>query len=726
MLQRLISRAGPVFSITGMLVLGASLASCGGGDSADAPEDMVLLEFLLVDRGLVPVSPTGTQDFARNGQILLVFSEDVSPLSVTSQTVQIRFGPQFQSVPTGSFSISGNTVRFDPTVDVQGQPNPFGFQPVTRYTVDIPAVGDQEQVVSNIDNDPNQTGFFTDFLTSDGFLRELVPPQVLGISFQPAPDLITGNIPGNGTMLIEFSEPMWPGSFVQGPPSGPDEDTTIDIRYTGDQINVDNGVGSAPVPGSFTANAGANVFFFRPTFSWGDFNANFTVEVFQGLRDLAGNLLVNPQSFGPYTCDGLGIATGKVIEETFTTTADRDFLVSDADWGQAEEGTLRSQDITSRNTYLFGYTFTPDGNGLSGLGQYAAIVDPLIGADINELVSNINPPSNQGRRVMWALSDTEMGPDGSVTKASWGPDSNATFAAVYPNVILRMGFQKNDSLALVTTFDGNYDGAPARIFEGEYSVSQAANVGNTPGHPVTGHVAGYQENPGCVAGGGTWNAPLFSATGFVEWPEFSSFFEWDDGNTSIENDSVFLFDASVEEGDTFQQIRGWFAVNWPCAGVLLGGFPNRRLRSTYEDNEANPTTNFTGGILNPEPSIQDVCFEITKRVSIGQSLFYFEAGNPVQAAGGNTFGALTDYLPPQLTPSVQEGGSAVKVLYQGADLVEADRRTINQAGAFTPWTEDINDCDGFAKIRFQIQCIANLDSAALASVQSITIPMVSN
>ena len=53
--------------------------------------------------------------------------------------------------------------------------------------------------------------------------------------------------------------------------------------------------------------------------------------------------------------------------------------------------------------------------------------------------------------------------------------------------------------------------------------------------------------------------------------------------------------------------------------MLLPGFPNRRLRATYEEDEANPTTNFFGGILNPEPTIMDMCFTITKRVSIAQS-----------------------------------------------------------------------------------------------------------
>jgi hypothetical protein len=242
-------------------------------------------------------------------------------------------------------------------------------------------------------------------------------------------------------------------------------------------------------------------------------------------------------------------------------------------------------------------------------------------------------------------------------------------------------------------------------------------------------VAGYGTNPGCNPNNGVgvqypWNAPLYSATGFYAWPALTSFFEWDEGNGAIDGDSVFLFDASVDEGDNFQQIRAWFGSTFPCSGVLLPGIPNRRLYATYEEESANPVTNLGAGILNPEPTVMDMCFTITKRVSTAQTLFYYEAGNPIQAAHGNTYGDTSDYFPAELTPQTQPNGASVIIEYQGADLVEDDRRTINAAGLFTDWTRNIDDCDGMQKIRFRILLISNLVSGQIASVDQVRIPII--
>lgn len=744
MLRRLIKRPGSLAMAVCVIVTSSFMTSCGGG-SGVAAKDMVLLEFLLVDRAQVPVAPTGTNNLPRNAQILMVFSELVNPFSVDNQTIQVRFGSSFQSVPTGSFSVTGNTVRFDPTVTAQGQPNPFGFDPVTQYIVDIPNFEEQQDVLQNLDFDPNLSPFFTTFTTSDGFLRELIPPEIVGVGFIPSPDILTGNIPSNGLFYFDFNEAMDPGTFILGPDANtvianagvlPDE-TTVDVRYTTDAINVGGnlvtgGVGE-PVAGTFSHDAAARRFFFKPTFSFGDNKYVFTGQVFQGLKDLSGNLLVNPGSFGPFTADGSGISTGKVIEENFINTGAQDALNTDADWNGSEEGALKGQPITSREVYIFGYPFADDFgvNADSGIGQYAALVDPLTGADLNTLVAGINPSTALGRRALWSYTDVEMGQNGSVTACKWGPDSNATFAAFHDNVILRMGFQKNDSISLGTSFTGNYEGQAAVVYNGSYSINQNANVGNTVGHPVAGHVAGYVTNQGCNPQNGfmvvySWNQPLYDFTGFYEWPELTSFFEWNQGSPGIEGDSVFLFEASVQEGDSFQQIRAWFASTFPCSGILLGGFPNRRLYATYEEANGNPETNFGAGILNPEPTIMDMCFTLTKRVSVAQSYFFTDPLNPQQTPGGNTFGSSTNYLPAEVTPTLQAGGATVVVEFQGAALVEADRRTVNQAGAFTDWTQDVDDCDGLANIRFRVSLISNLISGEVAKITQLRIPMISN
>jgi len=727
MLRNFFSRTGPAMALVTLLALSCFATSCGGGGVAAKP--MILLQLQFLDRSLTPTAPTGTTSLPRNSIIGLVFSELVDPSSVHNQTLQIRFGPTFQSVPDGSFQVNGNQVLFDPTVTSQGQPNPPGFQPVTQYILDIPGVGEQSSVVENLDNDPNLSTFFTQFTTSDGWLRELTPPQIQQIIWAPGVDPLTGNVPGNGLMGLVFDEAMDPSSFVQGRATA---GGNVDVRYVDDSgtagVNSQNGVADNEIDGSFTPSPDWKTFWFKPLFSFGQQKLIFTVSVFQGLTDLSGNLLVNPASFGPFTNDGKGIATGKTIKETFIDTTNQDGPASDADWGTTEEGFLLGLPVTSRKVYVYSYTEADNGTD-SGRGQYAPLSAPLIGKDINQFVANVTPPSADGRRVMWSFGASTMGAKGSITAVAWGPDSNATFAAFYSNVKLRVGFQKSDNRTLSPSFSGNYDGQPAVVYDGDYQVQQAANVGDTPGQPAIPHMGGYQMNFGCNTNG-DWNLPLFSATGWYDWPALTTFFEWDPQGSPVTSKKVMLFDASVVEGDSFQQVRGWFGVTFPCSGVLIGGLPLTRMYATYEEDVPNPASNFVAGIQNPEQSVSDTCFTLTRRVSVGQSKFFAEG-----AGDDTTFGDLTDYLPALIEPSVQSGGAAVEVEYQGADAFDTDpqgNQLVNQAADFTAddttgaptWVTDINKADGMKNIRFRIRLISNLISLATARVGKIVIPMV--
>ena len=189
-------------------------------------------------------------------------------------------------------------------------------------------------------------------------------------------------------------------------------------------------------------------------------------------------------------------------------------------------------------------------------------------------------------------------------------------------------------------------------------------------------------------------------------------------------DSVFLFDASVAEGDTWQQVRTWFGSTFPCSGILLPGFPNRRMYSTYEADTPDPESNFAAGIVNPEPSVSDAAFTLTKRVSLAQSKFYTDGFQPSNSVA-TTLGDDSDYLPIELSPVVQEGGAQVRVEVQGARACEADRITPNPApGAPTEWTEDINACDGFECIRWRIWLISNLISNQRAQLLQVVIPII--
>ena len=118
MLPRIFARTGTIATLVAILALSVFATSCGGG-SGYAAKDMILVELQFLDRSLSPTAPTGTTSLPRNAIIGLVFSEVVNPGSVNNQTVQLRFGASFQSVPDGSFQISGNRVLFDPTTTAQ-------------------------------------------------------------------------------------------------------------------------------------------------------------------------------------------------------------------------------------------------------------------------------------------------------------------------------------------------------------------------------------------------------------------------------------------------------------------------------------------------------------------------------------------------------------------------------------------------------------------------------
>jgi hypothetical protein len=778
---------GAAVAALGLAVATTSCAGGGGGGGNGAAKPMVLTEFLFVDRALHPSFPTGVQALPRNAQIVFQFSELVDPSSINDQTIQLRFGAQFQSIPKGSLQVDGDRVIFDPTLTAQGTPNPFGLDPVTQYVVELPAAGDQNAVVENLDNDPLLTSFLTTFTTSDGYLRELVPPEVLSLTWVPAQNPFTKQIPGGGFFVLDFSEAMDPASFIQatGPTVQPNE--TIDVRYSdlSPDPNINNptaaptgGVENTAIPGTFIHDPAAKKWSFIPTFSFGDKKYVLTISLRQGLTDLSGNLLVNPRSFGPYTVDGTGSSPGRLLAETFDDQTNNDITAnpgSAADWGSSTPGTLQGAAISTREVFTPGYAFAELHQG----GQYNAVAEPLTGANLGPLLQSLGlpaptPATSLGRRVMSGYRDVEMGQNGTVTTASWGPDSNATFAAQYPDVTLRIGFQKTASISLATTFSGNYLGNPLIFYKGTYSVNQAANVGNRqpivrPTTPYTniGTCLGTNcsappqsvvalcancNNPnyGCYSGavpqpvllsGTNQQAPptlvnmmdcLYIYTGYVDWPAPTSYFDWDEGDPTIDDDVVMVWDASAMEGDIFQAFRLFYAVTAPNNGIPISGFPLRRMYATYEEDDPNPPSNFVAGIQNPEWSVVDNAFTLTKRVSIAQVRFFTPvAGDPSlnpagQVSGINTFGTLSDYHDALITPTVQEGGAGVLIEYQGATALDPTgaRNKINVAFAFTPFTTSVDDCDTFPYIRWRLTLTANLTSQKVAKVLEVSIPVV--
>ena len=281
-------------------------------------------------------------------------------------------------------------MRFDPTLRTDGGANPFGLNAFTPYRLEVRSISETPDVVHSIDDDPVTRGTRVDFTTGNTYLFETQPPSVLGVRFLPGPDELTGNIPANALMAVDFDEAMDPTTFVLSRDVLTSR-ATFDVRYNGTSgVNLTNGVDGRVIPGRITWTADARTFFFEPFFSFGNKKFEFDVSLLAGLQDLAGNQLLNPRAFGSFRCDGNGGSIGTVLDEDFFTPDDRDGQVSDADWGSTEPGVCRGQPITTREAYISSYTFADQPND-SGRGQYVPDANPLIGASINQAVQNLNP-----------------------------------------------------------------------------------------------------------------------------------------------------------------------------------------------------------------------------------------------------------------------------------------------------------------------------------------------
>ncbi len=424
-----------------------------------------------------------------------------------------------------------------------------------------------------------------------------------------------------------------------------------------------------------------------------------------------GSTANNENGDGDNNNDGGPVATAN-FTETFQDDLAQDNEATEADWGATEAGILQSLPTTSRRVYCMGYQETWDGV-TNGLGQYARSPDPLNGEDYDDIIDpDVSPATSFGRRVQVLVPDTKIGAAGTITGLAWGPHMNATFAATYDNVKLRLGYlEPSFGHSLRSHAGNNFESAPTLVYDGAYTVLQNANVGNTPDQPATSHVGGYAQNPGCTTTPGGWNKSLFDYTGFYDWPALTTTFDWSPGDFTVDNDRILIIDMSAVEGSTFQFMRNWFAVTFPCSGILIAGYPLKRLDTTYEADSANPANNFPAGVLNPTPTVMDTCITITRQVSIAQSIWR-----------KGEYGDDTDYMDPVILPATQQGNARIIVEFQGADLVSPQGNLV-MSQPFTEWISDIDECDGMKNIRFRIQLIPDPASGDAARVDSIRIPM---
>jgi hypothetical protein len=139
-----------------------------------------------------------------------------------------------------------------------------------------------------------------------------------------------------------------------------------------------------------------------------------------------------------------------------------------------------------------------------------------------------------------------------------------------------------------------------------------------------------------------------------------------------------------------------------------------------------------GGHAEPDRTVQDTAFTVSKVATRVQSRFY--TPDPVGKDGlaypppystQRTFGTKSDYGPVQFVMSSLPTGTEVVVEYQGATVLDpvSDRTRPDLTQPTTPWTTDPDDCDGYPYIRWRISLRANPVTGERPTVGTAALPI---
>jgi hypothetical protein len=698
------------------------LGSCGGGGGGGGPSPSVVsVRFL--GAGGVEVPNVAPDAVPRNAWVEIRFSSPVDPRTIVDPNIQVRRGPHFQEVSLGTFSVDGERVLFDPT-HVPGAPErPFGFPGGTEFQVLVPANVATGEMVRGKGGTPVHATFAALFTTTESWMHEEVPPHLTGSRFVDGthPD---GRIGARATLVLEFDEAIDPESLLATtfPVAGPRDG--VEARYdAGDPVSIGAGLAGQPILVTLTPSGDAREIRVDPVYTWGDLPYRFHVNALPGLRDLAGNALAEGVTLGPWTCGGGGDAPASwFLAVGFDEVVDADPLPTTARWAQpSARGVATPLPITSRRQHVRGADVAQD-PAFAPVGAYFVLATPLIGAALNQFVVGVTPPTSLGRRELLAFEAGELGAAGEITAAAWGPDRNATFAASYPQLVLRLGYQRDRSFTLDPNVLANYRDPPAVEYRGPYAVAQRANVGNEV--PSTANPTGTPAYD-----------PLFLFSGFVDYPAFAVPFPWVPGDVEAGAGEVLLLDVSCAEGDTWQDRRTFHYVFRRTGLGLLSGVPLRTLLTTFEGAEANPpavaAAPGVGAAPNPMPMVFDTAFTIVSRRGVAQSRFYTPAaGDPtdptptVPRSRATTLGTASIYDAAIVTPSVFPAGTEVVVEYQGASgLLAGSRTEPDPALPMTPWTRSSHDCDGLPYLRWRLSLTGDLATQRLPRVEAVVVPI---
>jgi hypothetical protein len=710
----------------GLLALLVS-ASCGGKSETSASKDPQEIALIRMEPG------DGESSVPRNRVVRMIFNVPVLPQSVHDQSIIIRSGGTFQTRPVGTFLINGNVVEFDPTVTSTGGANAGGFPAGAQVLVEVRLKMEGDGLpanvfVQNAEGNPIVVASgdsLLAFTTGAGWEDPVPgPPGVLGLDFTPSANAV-GQVPSNAAVTVIFSEPVDPSTIVLGK----------NIYLTNNSET--SPIFQQDIPSITFFDGSLTRYTFQPVFGFGKGPFNILVNFIDPdapdtfnpnslPADLGGNRVQNFTFFQTFDTqfDPSTVNTG-LIRETFTTFDNRDAGATDALWGDDTEFPfeLVGQPITTRvqvvgiaeimilsngltvidntqttpiaspryvstaqeiwrpiqlpavvtnpNPPPATLTINPDAS--KGEEDYCPTQNPLVGPD--SIINIGNPPSSAGRRQLNLYRQAELGARGTIIRIAWGPDSDATFAATYPDLIMRLGHKKGATSLTEGSLNSQFDvdGFVTVVNLVDYIVPQRANTG---GGLINDH--------------------------FLDWPQLESFFEFDGINDMI-------VDIEAKEGNTFQTFRTFLALTQTFGtcncSTFFGCQPDnsigqRQADSTYGSDFLNPAP-IPLTVANPAPFVHVMEFELAKLRSDAQSTWY------------DTKTPEPDYLTPILNPLVQAAGATISMSYSGS------HDGIVEDVAFSPSVDDVDD---HQYIRFHVIMRANLFTGGRPRLALIEIP----
>jgi len=268
----------------------------------------------------------GRTEIAQNERIILNFSENIDPNTVSPSSILFRTANGTEAV--GEFLVAGNRVEFVPTLSVSGGQTYYGFTNGETYVMTIVGGENVPSVVRGTSGRPFGETLSCTLVSQMGIVDYdgLAPTAVL---VSPA---VAQNAPLDSIIELEFSELIDPTPFLSTVQSPVRFWVRAGVANSAGEIECDPSAARQPLAGSafptFDAARGTTTLSFVPS---GPLPGNACVEIEMGAEvvDMSGRAAL-PETF-TFTTLAQGLTVGEVSED-FTTQEFFDRDTSGATW----------------------------------------------------------------------------------------------------------------------------------------------------------------------------------------------------------------------------------------------------------------------------------------------------------------------------------------------------------------------------------------------------------